>query len=1309
MRAASRSFVSKNSRAKKAIAIIASAALVASMSNFQAFAAPVDGSENGAQEKVTVCFELDPGIAVDFKGMTISADTEDKTVQVNTGRDYTFKVRASSVSDKAYIIKDVQYMFASPKTETKPVAEKVQEKENLQERGDTKAQASQPIKEDSNATPNGAPQGSASGMGVDGAGESQEVAVPLNDEDEEAASIEDSSETQEQMDNSASAETIPADETPMASPESQEKRELSEPQKIVYNGNGSYTLSKDSINEAAETDRDIVIKLTSEEIGNEVIVNNGQALTDALKSEDNVKVVLDSGVENKTIEVKDSIAIKGNKVLELNGVNLVVSLDGDTNFLTVTEKARLEITDEASKTIESVGVDHKATTTSSENHADGNVTKLGSYDADAKVLTYSVSKSKPNNSTGTTEEYRDTYEMDLSPAGSITSSGINALVKVEDGGNFVMEGGRLTNVNGKHGVEAQGTSSVTISGGFIVGNGTAADGAGIYVKGESNAPADLRIEGDAVIGGNVAAEPHNGGGLYLEYCKATIGGHAIVAANKASGGDPAKTPGDKTTDPKAYNEALNKRNLIQESNGGGIYVASHVALTLENEAAIVSNRAARDGGGIYVNASKSEALKAPSNSLKIEGAGEGVNLSNNEASHDMTELNPDFIQDSERNKQGQTRDWRMTPMGGGAIFSMGNLEINGAQLVNNKSGDSGGGIMLPQVGGYDAAYLKIDDAVVAGNYAHSSEGGGIWCQPKSATQYEDNAGSDAATKSDFSYIKSGYITNNASGTVFDYGGGGLYVNKDGYLCLYSPLVTANTAHGWGGGVAGCHNGFVLSNKIAMFDNIAEQADYTSNANEYADRWAWDKKYLGNLDENASADFFTGRESTVHDEMLGGGSHNWTGYTTGRAGANATFTKSKKWGQPGDLVVKDASGAIQLSCKIFNTNLEDKEEQPTAFAYIPNEVNIEKIQALLQGAQAKFVNTKISGSRVITAIKKVDDPDKISGYYKIHLTIDSDASKPFGDGGQILGKDNTVNEDALVYHGFFQSDLSEASIKTGQKVLLYNVYKIEMKSGDNPDVPAESWFPKGGKVHSNRLLALKANPTKEAKEKAFENACVFISGNYSQTNGGGIANNGYIDLGSPKGDEGNKPKPTAFDLTLDKEWDGFDQTSIERNGTFTAIFRIRAYESKGAYDVDKDRNCKFETIRALTFAKGESESQTLTISDIPKGSYIVVDEMDITGDNFKSAVANGALDCNGGLTMTANKTVKFENTFNDDKSYGTGVVNSYAQGTGGDAHTDDGIMVSQDTVYKKRPHPAAAEAEGGLTNPTDPVTARVAGE
>lgn len=1311
MRTMSRRFVSKSNGARKAVAIVASAALVASMSNFQAFAAPISESEASAQEKVTVCFELDPGVTVDFKGTIITSDSEDKTVQVNTGRDYTFKVRASSVDKKAYIVKGVTYMFASPKTEPKPIAEKTQEKEIQQAEENVGEKANQSVQDGSGTTGSGVQQegdGSAenqhegtAGAGVGMTDESQAdpaSVASLADEEEKTSSTENGGEAQGQGGDLASTEAIDGDETPMASPESQKDRELSEAQEVVSNGNGSYTLTEASIGEAAETDRDIVIELTSDEIGDETVVSNGDDLKRALESEGNVKVVLDAAVEDKIIEVREGIVVKKNKVLELNGVNLVASLDGDASFLTVPNDARLEITDEASKYIEPTGVLHE-TTTGNGKYAPDNIAKLGSYNAESKMLTYSVSKSKTHRATGTTEEYRDTYTMDLSSAGAITSSGVNALVKVEAGGNFVMEGGRLTNTGGKHGVEAQGNSRVTISGGFIVGNGAKANGAGIYVDGAGDT-ATLNINGKAVVGGNVADEPHNGGGVYLNRCNATIGGQAVIAGNYASRGNAVVTKNNDAT-------SANNRNLIQESNGGGVYLSSNVALTLSGEAAVVSNRAARDGGGIYANASKGNALGVPSNSLTIEGEGEGVNLSNNEASHDMTDLNPGF-----KDGKGQTRDWRMTPMGGGAIFSMGNLKINGAaQLVNNKSGDAGGAIMLPQVGGYAAASLKIEEVVVAGNYAQSSEGGGIWCQPKSATKHEDNAGSDAATKDDFSYIKGGYITNNASGTVFDFGGGGLYVNKDGYLCLYNPLVTGNTAYGWGGGVAGCHNGFVLSNKIAMFGNTAKQEGYTSNDNEYADRWAYHPDYLdgqnGKLEAGASNDFFTGRESTVQDKMLGGGSHNWTGYTTGR-GVQATFERIE-WNSA-KLTLQIAGGETE-EIKLFSTNFESKEEKDrvNAFAYIPNSVNYDDVSKKILHSVAEFKGTFHDGLGFITFVEKRPDADA-PGYYKIHMKIDRSVAKPAGDGGQILDQYGKVFEDALVYHGSFQSDLSQGSIDSGQEVLQYNVYKIATEEGSDPDAPVVSKFPKGGQVHTKRFLALNANPTEDAKKAAFKEACVFISGNYSRTNGGGIANNGYIDLGSPKGTDGNKPDPTEFDLTLKKNWEGFDKAA-ENQGTFTAIFRIRAYESKGAYDFDKNKgtneNCKFETIRALTYAPGESAHQTLKVEDIEKGSYVVVEEMDVSGDNFTGAVvANGVLDGNGGLTVTSDKTVTFDNTYSNDKSYGTGVVNSYTKGDAGDANAS-GVQVTQDNLYKKnRPIPAG---EGALTNPTDPLAGQAAGE
>ena len=411
------------------------------MSNFQAFAATGDENENSPQ-KVTVCFKLDPGITVDFKGETITAGSEDKTVQVNTGRNYTFKVTASAVDKKAYIVDGVKYMFASPKTELPSAAEKTQTSDTQQTEKTSDEQISQAVSESNGAEEQSSQQEETPNAGLGGADESEQASIAAsssNDEEENTPSAETSEVAGEQKNAPASDETIENDETPMASPALQSERELSEAQDIVSNGNGSYTLTEEAIKEAADSDRDVVIELTAKEIGEEIIVNNGEGLRKVLESEGDVKVVLDDAIENKTIEVTEAITVKGNKVLELNGITLDVKLSGESeNFLTVSQGARLEITDEASKNIVPEGIAHKATTSNDNNAREiEQLAKLGSYDADSKMLTYSVSKSKTNSSTGTTKEYRDTYEVKLSAAGAITSTEINALVKVEAGATLL--------------------------------------------------------------------------------------------------------------------------------------------------------------------------------------------------------------------------------------------------------------------------------------------------------------------------------------------------------------------------------------------------------------------------------------------------------------------------------------------------------------------------------------------------------------------------------------------------------------------------------------------------------------------------------------------------------------------------------------------------------------------------------------------------------------------------------------------------------------------------------------------------------
>lgn len=97
------------------------------------------------------------------------------------------------------------------------------------------------------------------------------------------------------------------------------------------------------------------------------------------------------------------------------------------------------------------------------------------------------------------------------------------------------------------------------------------------------------------------------------------------------------------------------------------------------------------------------------------------------------------------------------------------------------------------------------------------EGGGIFF-------WGNWNGKSGNASANYGHITGGEIKNNVTNTTTDWGGGGVYVNNDGWLRIDSARITNNTAESLGGGIAGCPHAKIgighLDNGVAVFGNTA---------------------------------------------------------------------------------------------------------------------------------------------------------------------------------------------------------------------------------------------------------------------------------------------------------------------------------------------------------------------------------------------------------------------------------------------------------------------------------------------------------
>ena len=374
-------------------------------------------------------------------------------------------------------------------------------------------------------------------------------------------------------------------------------------------------------------------------------------------------------------------------------------------------------------------------------------------------------------------------------------------------------------------VEAGGT--LDLKGGMIT---TAAnlshDGHVIYSEGT------VKIAGGYVTNGNGGGW---GGGLCMAKGSLNMTG-GVIAANKAA-------------------------------SGGGIFADSGVTLDLS-------------GGVISGNATYAKGISGSScggdtgdggygGGVYTKGAnvtiGGSANITNNRVDA--------WIADSNLYNFGL--------LGGGGIACThgGTLTMTGGSVTANYSKEAGGGIYA----GFwnQAITFTMTDGTIAGNKSENAEGGGL----RISTGTTGDIGTKPGTSNKI------YITNNKTMTGEsrggDWGGGGVFVQKDGKLNIVRTLITDNEAGGWGGGIGACPTGETIvshSNGAAIYNNTDNGLSNHMSAGGNGKNEDSNTDYITqDFKEAGHKDFFLVRKddstktvAVVLGKMLGGGSAGWKG-------------------------------------------------------------------------------------------------------------------------------------------------------------------------------------------------------------------------------------------------------------------------------------------------------------------------------------------------------------------------------------------------------------------------------------------------
>lgn len=476
-------------------------------------------------------------------------------------------------------------------------------------------------------------------------------------------------------------------------------------------------------------------------------------------------------------------------------------------------------------------------------------------------------------------------------------------------------------------------SQIIVEGGVIDHN-SAPNGGGIYYKSAKS----LDISG-GTISNNTADE--NGGGIYVTNSTMNIKGGEITSNTaKTGGGVAARTwctidlsngkIESNTAETSGGGIAVDDRSTLNVTGGtiksntskgdGGGIVFTGVGGTYSGlyvkGGEISENTSARDGGGVAVIGDHYQVViddgtiaknKAGDPKHKIQNAsddphlddgkddicgnGGGIYIAPKSEVGNRTPLTINGGTIVENESYAVTRDATDTPnsVGGGGIFTGSDLTITGGEIRDNYAAEGGGGILfyyrcptgwdplMPNSGGTRPTF-KMSGSTISGNVAVKSEGGGLYFQGDGE-------------------ISGGQFINNETRTIYDYGGGGIFIMTNATLQLYNALITDNFAEAYGGGLAGCakSNTYIFSVKGgAIYQNTARGDHEHLTLSK-----AGDEKVLRVEDfrqkSNGSIDYFCSGKSVVYDHMLGGGHSRWSGFCDGETMAVPLngFVKTKE--------------------------------------------------------------------------------------------------------------------------------------------------------------------------------------------------------------------------------------------------------------------------------------------------------------------------------------------------------------------------------------------------------------------------------
>ena len=348
--------------------------------------------------------------------------------------------------------------------------------------------------------------------------------------------------------------------------------------------------------------------------------------------------------------------------------------------------------------------------------------------------------------------------------------------------------------------------------------------------------------------------------------------------------------------------------------GGGVYSNGTVSMT----GGVIAANSGNSGGGMFVDGGSFTMDGGIISGNKTHG-GTGVAGSTNFAlgggifaKNATVTINGGYITNNREN--GECDQDGFGCHGGGGIATIGgSLTMAGGYVTGNDSKEAGGGMYVGHANEAGTAFT-MTGGTVASNCATGSEGGGIRVSGRTNGTIE---------ASDSNKV---YITNNRTDSDFDWGGGGIFVQKDGYLSVIDALITENTAGGFGGGVGACPTGETLivnKDGAAIYGNSASGKNMSEGGNgKHYDSSVAEASQV--FKDNGYKDYFCVRDrnggsyiSLVTGLMAGGGAANWKGscdekpVTIGRTGYAAAKFLFGLTANPDSEAISSAQAAAHV--------------------------------------------------------------------------------------------------------------------------------------------------------------------------------------------------------------------------------------------------------------------------------------------------------------------------------------------------------------------------------------------------------------